>query len=94
MAFAFVAAAHGDAISTSITVTKPTGTADNDILFLLIKHLANEDPNSGISGVWTQLGTRRYDAVSGATHSLYWRLAASEGTGHTIGWARSGRRTR
>ncbi len=92
MAFAFVAAAHHDlGAVTSITVPKPTGTADDDILFLLIKHLANEDPNSGISGVWTQLGTRRYDAVSGASHSLYWRLAASEGTDYTIGWATSGR---
>ncbi len=90
MAFAFVAAAHGDAISTSVTVNKPTGTADGDIEFLLLKHLANEDPNSGLTG-WTQLGTRRYDATSGSSHSLYYRIAASEGASYTIGWATSGR---
>ena len=90
MAFAFVAAAHGDANSTSVTVNKPTGTADGDIEFLLLKHLANEDPNSGLTG-WTQLGTRRYDATSGSSHSLYYRIAASEGASYTIGWATSGR---
>lgn len=90
MAFAFVAAAHGDANATSITVNKPTGTADNDICFLFLAHLANEDPNSGLTG-WTQLGTRRYDAVSGKSHSLYYRIAASEAASYTIGWATSGR---
>lgn len=89
MAFAFVAVAHYDSSSSnSAVVAKPTGTADNDILFALIKHNANEDVASVPSG-WAQLGLRRYG--SAASVSLYWKLAASEGSDYTFGFTTAAR---
>ena len=90
MAWAFVAADHYDSsASTSGVVTKPSGTADNDILFAYIKHNANELPNTVPSG-FANLGSF-WEAGGSAHHSLYWKLAASEGANYTWGWATSAR---
>lgn len=87
---AFVAAAHYDNVSSSSgVVTKPTGTADNDIMFTLIKRIGTTDPNSVPSG-WTLVTTRR-DLAGGSSFWLYWKLAASEGTDYTWGWAAAAR---
>lgn len=87
---AFVAAAHYDNVSSSSgVVTKPTGTADNDIMFTLIKRIGTTDPNSVPSG-WTLVTTRR-DLAGGSSFWLYWKLAASEGTDYTWGFAAAAR---
>jgi hypothetical protein len=91
MAFQFVAAANTDnAGTTSITITKPTGTADNDILFAFLKYNNNEDLTSVPSG-WAQLGTRRYSSGAIFSTVLYWKLAASEGADYTFSRASSSR---
>ena len=84
MAFQFVAAAHYDsASSASAVVTKPTGTADNDILFALVKRITATDPSTVPTG-WAQIGKLSGGA---APNWLYWKLAASEGADYTWGWA-------
>jgi len=87
---AFVASADADSSSTSsLLCNVPTGTADNDILFMVIKRVGSTGPNSGITGVWTLAGTT--NITSGNTVWLYWRLAASEPASYTIGWAAAAR---
>lgn len=87
---AFVASANADSASTSsLLCNVPTGTADNDILFMVIKRVGSTGPNSGITGVWTLAGTT--NITSGNTVWLYWRLAASEPASYTIGWAAAAR---
>lgn len=87
---AFIAAAHYDNVSSaSGVVTKPTGTADNDIMFTLIKRIGTTDPNSVPSG-WTLVTTRR-DLAGGSSFWLYWKLAASEGADYTWGFSAAAR---
>lgn len=86
----FVASANSvDSASTaSLACDKPTGTADNDYMFAFIKRNDSTAPNSVPSG-WTLLGDR---VPSGANSIwLYGKLAASEGTSYTWGWAAAGR---
>lgn len=90
MAFGLVAVAHYDnSSSNSAVVAKPTGTADNDIMFAFTKHNTNEAVNSVPAG-WAQLGAGRWSGA--ATYfALYWKLATSEGSDYTFGWATASR---
>lgn len=87
MAFAFIATASVHAVSaTGGTVTKPTGTADNDLMFTDIKRSAGSeaDPTTVPTG-WTLLVKRTGDVNN--TYWVYWKLAASEGANYTWTWA-------
>lgn len=84
----FVAAAHANVNANSATVSKPTGTATNDIMFTLVMHKVNEAPNTVPTG-WTLSGTQ---VIASTYHySLYWKLAATEGASYTWGWPTSER---
>lgn len=76
---------------TSITLDVPSGVADNDILFAILKHAlgSSEQPNSAPSG-WT-LVAHEYEATSGSTYSLYWKIASSESGSYVWGYASAGR---
>lgn len=87
----FVAVARTDAATgTSMVITKPTGTADNDILIALIKIPAAETLTA--TG-WTALGATGYDDDTNTgtrTYFLY-KIAASEGADYTFSWTTTGR---
>ncbi len=82
MAFALVGSpTRYDANGTGpVVLTKPTGVAQDDILFAFIKNTAN--PTAVPSG-WTQLGFVT-DALSGSRYMVYQLVAgASEGADYT-----------
>lgn len=69
----------------TVTLSKPTGTADGDLMFSYIKHGAGftEQANSVPSG-WT-MAVSRYENGSGSNHSVYWKIASGEGSSYV--WA-------
>lgn len=80
-AFSFVATSSTNDSSSTITVTKPSGTTDNDIMFALISCQAST-PTTVPSG-WTLLGTRQVG--SGYWANLYYKVASSEGASYVWG---------
>lgn len=95
-AFSFVAASAidegagtpSDVVSdTTITVDKPTGTAENDIMFAVVKRLTANSWSTVPTG-WTLLASDD-DTASTTSHDLYYRVAgASEGASYQ--WVQSG----
>lgn len=86
MAFAFVASnVYNSSSSVSIVITKPTGTADNDIMFALLKLSGGSlaDPTTVPTG-WTLGAKRTGDANN--TYWVYYKVAASEGADYTWTW--------
>ena len=75
---------------TSITITKPTGTIDNDVMFAWIV-INTIDAITAPAG-WTLIRSTTFD-TNQRRASLYWKLAASEGANYqwtTVGaqnWA-------
>jgi len=90
MAFGLVAAgtAYDSAGSTGGAAGAPSGVADGDILFTLIKRITDTDPTTSPSG-WTLLG--KDITTGGSGHWLYYKIAASEPADYTWGWAGSQR---
>lgn len=85
---AFRAVAHGNAASgTSLTVNKPTGTVNNDVMvaFIYCSPPAAEPAITPPTG-WTLLGT--CGDTDGVLH-VYYRVAASEGASYVWSWASS-----
>ena len=81
----FIASAHTDSASTaSLVITKPAGTADNDILFALLKRSDLANP-TGVPSGWALLGEA--ETAGFIDFWLYWKLAASEGADYTWSWA-------
>ena len=86
----FINAAHYDSAgSTTAVVNKPTNTADNDIMFALIRRNIIAEPTTVPTG-WTLIGNRE-DATYNQEYWLYWKLAASEGANYTWEWADAAR---
>lgn len=74
---------YDNSSSSSATVNKPTGTADNDIMFAVVMRRTSTAPNTVPTG-WALLGSH----VNGIYQQrLYWKLAASEGSNYTWGWS-------
>lgn len=92
MAFDYVhhTNAFGNPI-TDLTLTKPTGTTTDDILFALLKDASGGDPSSVPSG-WTLAGS---DVLtSSVKHFLYYKVAGgSEPANYTWTWASGTRLT-
>lgn len=93
-AWTYVAASPVDASSDktgagsdSVTCTKPTGTADNDIMLAVTKqaNTVSTEPSG-----WTLLASDA-DVGTGATFRLYRKIAASEGADYTWTWSTTGR---
>lgn len=91
MAFGYVShtTPYNSSSSAAATINAPAGVADNDLLFTLIKHSANESPNSVPSG-WTLLG-EMYNIASSSMNSLYMKVASSEPASYDWGWATAAR---
>lgn len=79
MAISFVAEAHGTAnYQTSITVNKPTGTADGDVMIAI----CGGTPSTP-SG-WTLLGSADSGTNSLRTVKVFRKVASSEGSSYTF----------
>lgn len=90
MAFAFVSyTTYDSSSSNSASINAPTGVQNNDLLLTVIKHGANELPNSVPSG-WTLLGSD-WNSFDSIHVSLYSKVAASEGASYSWGWATAAR---
>ena len=85
---AFRADAEDSGTGTSSTVTKPTGTADNDILIAIASNRVASDMTAPAG--WTALVGQK--SVSSNIHSttVWWKRASSEGADYTFTWATSG----
>lgn len=75
---AFVGAANADAVNTSITVDKPAGVVNGDLLFLHI-YVAELGYTPTPPAGWTLLQS----FALGTTYFLYWKLANDEGANYT-----------
>ena len=81
MAVAFRAmTTAGDATAANLTLTKPTGTVDNDILIAWITKETTTTP--GIPTGWTLIPNQAGVANSRSCHK-YWKRASSEGASWT-----------
>lgn len=94
MAFSFVAAGthYDSASSTSAVVPVPAGTAENDILFALVKYGSSFGPApTGPGSGWVSIADDT-DGNSGSNWSVWWKLAvASEAADYT--WTSTSGRT-
>ncbi len=81
-------ASTGGASGNGITVTKPTGVVDNDILVAFL-YIESDDAITPPSG-WTQKVLAEQNG-GGEAHRLYcyWKRAASDGANYSWNWASS-----
>lgn len=84
--FAFVATSSTNNSASTITVAKPTGTVDNDIMFAEI-YCQGGQPTTVPSG-WILLGTKQ---ISIGWLNVYFKVASSEGASYI--WGTSGSTT-
>lgn len=85
MAFAFVASTTSDtSTGTSITINKPTGTVDDDLMFAFL--YSNTALTNSVPSGWTLAGNNN---TAGAICALYYKKASSEGASYNWGWAGS-----
>lgn len=84
MAISFVAKADGTAnYSSSVTVSKPTGTADNDLLIAFV----GGTRSGGVPSGWTQLGSAASGTSSLGTCYVYYKVASGEGSSYTFNFS-------
>lgn len=74
---------YNSASSASAACSKPTNTADNDIMFAVVMRNVAAAPTTVPAG-WTELGNHTNGVYQ---QRLYWKLAASEGASYTWAWA-------
>ena len=88
IAFGTSTTTTGNNVTTSV-ITKPSSTADNDMLLLAIEVSESAGVTPTVTGSWTQ--KLRQDMVATGdnqdnTMILYWRRASSEPADYTITW--------
>lgn len=79
MAIAYRSEAHNDVDDVSITVSKPSGTIDGDVMLAVV--YAGNETISGAPGGWTLIGS--LDWFGGKESSGYYKVASSEGANYT-----------
>ena len=75
----------GNSLGTSLTITKPTGTAEDDIL---IGFLAFENNEAVTASGWTLIATAE-ESATWEGHCWYKRAGASEPADYTWSWTSS-----
>lgn len=83
MAFTFINYGHNDgtsALITTITVPKPTNTADGDIMFAFI--MSYTTFATTVPGGWTKIG----ENTQARLYQLYYKIASSEPANYTWDW--------
>lgn len=88
MAATFRTVATGTADGGNISVTKPSGTVDGDLLFAVHWQDPDGAPASQTASGWTQVGSTQ-DNANGST-KLWRKAASSEGASYTFGGDASG----
>ena len=78
------AASSGSAPGGAVTVTKPTGTVDNDLLVAISWQDPDGNPASQTATGWTQEGSTQDVALVGST-KVWRKTAASEGASWSFG---------
>jgi hypothetical protein len=78
------------ALGTNVAVTKPTGTAQGDLLIAAVSVDGDVRPSLAASGGWTAIHLGPVGPASGMaaqTFAVYWKLAgAGEATSYTFNW--------
>lgn len=88
LAFRSASTAANGAAPTSLTVTKPTGVVDNDLLLAFVT-IAGDKTISGVPTGWTTVGSVTTGTATGdCTQAVYRKIASSEGASYT--WTFSG----
>lgn len=78
IAFRSAATAANGAAPTSLTVNRPTGVVDDDLLVAFVANSADQTIAAAPAG-WTQLDSRATGTATGdCRHTIYWKLADSE----------------
>ena len=87
MAIAFQTESHATTVSTTTVVTKPTGTADGDLLIVTLG--TRTDTVSGVPSGWTLIDSVDTNPTSNILMYTYWKIAASEGASWEWTWSGS-----
>jgi hypothetical protein len=78
------------ALGTNVTVTKPTGTAQGDLLIAAVSVDGDVRPSLSAVGGWNAIHLGPIGPTSGMaaqTFAVYWKLAgAGEATSYTFNW--------
>lgn len=86
IAFRAAAVAANGAAPTSIGVTKPSGTADGDLLLAFVVISADKTITSDPG--WALLDSGATGSATGdCRHYVYWKIAAGEGASYTWGFS-------
>jgi hypothetical protein len=75
---------------TSITVDKPAGTVDGNLLVAVVTWDADSGPGTvgTVPNGWTQLYLNKYTySGSEVEVGVWWKIASSEGASYTWGWS-------
>lgn len=84
MAIAFRATASNQAdASTTLSITKPTGTVDNDVLVAVIS-IADGTLTITPPAGWTTLGDKQVFGGGFRLAETFWKVAASEGSSYSF----------
>jgi hypothetical protein len=77
---------YANSSTTSIVLSIPASTANDDIMFALLKRgVGYDNPPNSVPGGWTTLA-QNYEAGAGTNYDLYYRVAASESADYTWGY--------
>lgn len=79
---------RADSVSTTVTITKPTGTADGDLLVVALQSDSSHHANSVPAG-WTETLVGGGTLPSHGTLDTYYKIASSEGASWDWGYAAS-----
>lgn len=85
MAIAFQTESHSTVVSTTTTVTKPTGTVDGDLLIVTLG--TRTDTVTGVPSGWTLIDSLDTNPGSNILMYTYWKIAASEGASWDWTWS-------
>ncbi len=84
IAFRAAAASNNGSGGTTITMTRPTGVQNGDVLIMAVTvHVANGASINTPSG-WTRLGSRLTTSDSTLQQAIYWRIASSEPQSYNV----------
>lgn len=93
MAISYVAsafAANTNATdATSVTVTKPTGTADGDLMIAIISGY-DAVSMTGVPSGWSVLGLSPTTSGTNLENRFYYKVASGEGANYTWTWSGAG----
>ena len=89
MSITYVASASANTgASTSVTITKPTGTVDDDVMIAVFSN-GQTDGTTPASTDWTNIDFNEVTAGTDGMSSIFYKVASSEGTNYTFDYPSS-----